>query len=132
MSFQIERMQADRVGPPQIPLERKQPPAVEQPQKPSFSEHLQKACEDIGCRTQFSQHARVRVDDRSISLQPEQLVRIDRAVDSIAEKGADKALVMLDDMAFLVGVEKRTIITVVDGEALKDNVFTSIDAAVIA
>ena len=80
----------------------------------------------------FSGHAQQRVVSREIDLKPEQLTRIDRAVDSAAEKGAKRALVMLDDLALIVGVEARTVVTVVDAPALRENVFTSIDAAVIA
>ena len=77
-------------------------------------------------------HAQVRIESREIDLKPEQLHRIDRAIDSAADKGAEKALLMLDDLALIVGIKNRTVITIVDSQALKDNVFTSIDSAVIA
>ena len=127
----IDRLQAGRVGPPPLPASK---PPVEtwQPDKPTFSDHLKRACDEIGCRTQFSGHAQARAASRSIDLSPDQLQRIDRAVDNAAERGARKALVMLDDLALIVGVDNRTVITMVDQPALRDNVFTAIDAAVIA
>jgi len=48
------------------------------------------------------------------------------------EKGAKDSLVLLRDLAFIVNVKNRTVVTAVDGEHLKDNVFTNIDSAVIA
>ena len=134
MTFEIDHLRPDRVGPPPIPsgASPPQPAGSGDDGRTSFAGHLQRECENVGCRMQFSMHARARVDRRDISLQPEQLARIDRAVDSASEKGASKALVMLDDLALIVGVKRRTVITVVDGQSLKDNVFTSIDAAVIA
>ncbi len=38
---------------------------------------------------------------------------------------------MLDDVALVVSVANRTVITAIDGENLKENVFTQIDSAVI-
>ena len=90
------------------------------------------ACKEVGCDVQFSGHAESRVQNRSINFDETQLVRLGKAVQSASDKGAKKALVMLDDMALIVGVDKRTVITVVDNEAIRDNVFTSIDSAVIA
>ena len=37
-----------------------------------------------------------------------------------------------DDLALVVSVSNRTVITAVDGDHLQDNVFTNIDSAVIA
>jgi flagellar operon protein len=129
----IDRFMAERVGPPQFqPAQPTIPPRSQQTDKPGFAEYLKSACEQVGCRTQFSGHAQARVTTRGIMLEPQQLARIDRAIDSVAGKGAQKALVMLDDLALIVGVEKRTVVTVVDQPSLQDSVFTQIDAAVIA
>ena len=49
-----------------------------------------------------------------------------------AGKGSRDSLVLLDNAAFVVSVTNKTVITVVDRESLKDNVFTNIDSAVIA
>jgi flagellar operon protein len=131
MAQTVERIRADRVGPPLLPLQ----PANNNNsngKQVAFAEHLRKECEAIGCRTKFSGHAQIRVDCRGINLQPDQLARLDKAVDSANEKNADKALVMVDDMALIVGVKKRMVITVLDAQDMKENVFTKIDAAVIA
>ena len=47
-------------------------------------------------------------------------------------KGGRESLVMLDDTALVVSVKNDTVVTVVDREQLKNNVFTNIDSAVIA
>ena len=49
-----------------------------------------------------------------------------------ASKGSTDALVLMDDLAMVVSVTNRTVVTVVDKESLKQNVFTNIDSAVIA
>ena len=52
-------------------------------------------------------------------------------VDRAAAKGAKESLVMIDDVALVVSVKNRTVITAVDKAQLKENVFTNIDSAVI-
>jgi flagellar operon protein len=128
----LDRIRADRIGPPQLPSSQTQQPTPEPQGKPSFADHLRKATEDLGSQVQFSGHAMQRAERRGIDLTAEQLGRIDKALDSVAAKGGRKALVMLDDLALIVGVDRRTVITLVNGEGLRDNVFTAIDAAVIA
>ena len=49
-----------------------------------------------------------------------------------AQKGARDSVFFIDDMAAVVSVKNKTVITVVDSGMLKDNVFTNIDSAVIA
>jgi len=128
----IDRIRADRVGPPQLPPSSTQPQIKPEEGRRSFAEHLQTAAAALGSQVHFSGHALDRVESRKIDLTDEQLNRIDKALDSVAAKGGKTALVMLDDLALIVGVDRRTVITLVDGAALKDNVFTAIDTAVIA
>ncbi|MEB3101159.1 TIGR02530 family flagellar biosynthesis protein [Ferviditalea candida] len=85
-------------------------------------------------REQFvrlSQHAELRLRQRGITLGSEQLAKIDSAIDKAAAKGAKESLILLQDMAFIVNVKNRTVVTAMDGVSMKDNVFTQIDSAVI-
>jgi flagellar operon protein len=52
-------------------------------------------------------------------------------IEKAAQKGAKESLVMIDDIALVVSVRNRTVITAVDQQHLKENVFTNIDSAVI-
>jgi len=54
------------------------------------------------------------------------------AVQKADDKGSQDALVLLRDMAFVVSVRNRTVVTAVDNQRMKDNVFTNIDSAIIA
>ena len=49
----------------------------------------------------------------------------------LEKKGARDSLVLMQDLALVVSVKNNTVITAVDGESLKENVFTNIDSAVI-
>lgn len=79
----------------------------------------------------FSNHAVKRLEQRGIELKPEQLSKIETAIDSAAAKGAKESLILMKDMAFIVNVGNRTVVTAMDGNSMKDNVFTQIDSAVI-
>ena len=79
----------------------------------------------------FSAHAKQRLQDRSIELGPEELGKLARAVDKAADKGCRASLLLYKDMAFVAGVDNRTIITALDGQSMKEHVFTNIDSAVV-
>ncbi len=79
----------------------------------------------------FSSHAELRLAQRGIRLQPEQLAKIESAVDKAAAKGAKDSLILLGDMAFIINVKNRTVVTAMDGSTMNDHVFTQIDSAVI-
>ncbi|OQA74649.1 MAG: hypothetical protein BWY32_03522 [bacterium ADurb.Bin243] len=80
----------------------------------------------------FSAHAQKRMTSRGINLSAGDYARLDSACDRLSQKGAREALVMMDDKAFLVSVKNRTVITALDKNEIRQNVFTNIDGAVIA
>lgn len=82
-------------------------------------------------RLKLSGHAQTRLASRNIELGKEEWDRVLGGVDKAAQKGAKESLVMLDDIALVVSVRNRTVITAMDRENLKNNVFTNIDSAVI-
>lgn len=85
-----------------------------------------------GQGVRFSRHAASRMESRGIAFDAGELNRLQSAVDRAQAKGARDSLVMLDDTALVVSVTNQTVVTVVDREGLKDNIFTNIDSAVIA
>jgi len=82
-------------------------------------------------RLKVSGHAQTRLQSREIQLGKDEWERVLNGVERAAQKGARESLVMLDDVALVVSIRNRTVITAVDKQHLKDNVFTNIDSAVI-
>jgi flagellar operon protein len=80
----------------------------------------------------FSGHALQRLERRGIAVDDQTLARLGGAVDRAAAKGSRSSVVLVDDNAFVVSVPNRTVITAVDREHMKEQVFTNIDSAVIA
>ncbi len=79
---------------------------------------------------QFSLHAEKRLAMRGIELSVNQIRDLEQAVEKAANKGAKDSLIMMKDVAFVVSVENRTVVTAVDQASLKESVFTNIDSAV--
>ena len=101
---------------------------VEIPQERSFEKVLEQQLKDL----RFSKHAQERLDARNIRLDEADMSDLQKAVERAEEKGARDSLVLLRDLAFIVNVRNKTVVTAIDGERMKENVFTNIDSAVIA
>jgi len=78
---------------------------------------------------QFSKHANMRLNSRNISFSPEQIKRVENGIDDAKSKGVNDSLVLVDNIALLINVNSRTVITAFNSE--QRNVFTNIDGAVI-
>lgn len=79
----------------------------------------------------LSNHAVKRLEQRGIELRSDQMEKINSAVDKAAAKGAKESLILMQDMALIVSVPNRTVVTAMDKQSMEDNVFTQIDSAVI-
>jgi flagellar operon protein len=84
-----------------------------------------------GADLKFSNHAINRLTTRGVHLDDRTMSRLGRAVMAADDKGAAQSLVLLDEMAFLVSVKNRTIITAMETSQMKEGVITRIDSAVI-
>ena len=116
---------------------RPRDPGVASPQGQAFDvllrdQLLQSAPTPASPGVRFSSHAQQRLQQRDIALGEDEVAKINSAVDRAQEKGSKESLILLDDMAFVVSVKNRVVITAVDQPSMKQNVFTNIDSVVIA
>jgi len=79
----------------------------------------------------FSKHALERLNQRNITLNKQDITKINVAIEKASKKGVKEALILMDNKAFIASIKNNTIITAATGEQLKENVFTNIDGAVI-
>jgi flagellar operon protein len=89
---------------------------------------------DLGAIKQplkFSAHASQRLAERKITLDSATMTKVSDAIDRAEAKGIEDTLVLTNDAALIVNVKNRTVITAMDKQSLKGNVFTNIDGAVI-
>jgi flagellar operon protein len=79
----------------------------------------------------FSAHAQQRLESRNIRLTTDDVAKMNAMADKAAAKGAKQSLFMMRDVAMVVSITNRTVITAVDQQSMKENVFTNIDSAAI-
>ena len=114
---------------PILPIGNQATDRVQRDEKPSsdFADILARQ----QTKVKFSKHANERLRDRRIDLSDQQLAKLDDTVERMAAKGARESLIYMNDMAFVVSVKNRTVITAMDGTSAKENIFTNIDSAAI-
>lgn len=102
-------------------------PQVNTPQGKSFEDVLRGELD----RLKFSHHAQTRLESRNIQLSGNDVKQLADAVDRASQKGSQDSLVIMKNVAYIVNVKNRTVVTAVDGDNLNENVFTNIDSAVL-
>ena len=79
----------------------------------------------------FSNHAVERMKSRGIGLDHEQLSRLEQAVEKAQSKGSRETLVLAGDSAFIVNIKNKMVVTAMDRQQMKENVFTNIDSTIV-
>ncbi len=79
----------------------------------------------------FSHHALDRLRARNIQLTSHDVTLLNGAVQQVADKGGQDSLVLMNNVAYVINVPSRTVITAIDDATMRENVFTQIDSAVI-
>ena len=116
-------MDVERVGPPdQTAAATPNRPAAE-----GFGEALQRALGGLS----LSRHAQHRIGRRDLAIDAAAAQRLNAAVHRAAEKGARTSVVMLDNLAVVVDIRQRTVVTAMNQTGGEGRVFTNIDSVVI-
>ena len=104
-------------------------PSQGQPSSVAFADLLagQLGAEGI----HMSAHAQARLRQSGVDIDAGAADRLKSAFERAEQKGSKDSLVLLDDLAFVVSVKNKTIITAVENNRAKENVFTNIDSVVI-
>ena len=97
----------------------------------SFAEALDQA-RRAAPTVRLSGHAQKRLAERQMVLGEGQMTRVANAVREAQTKGADRSLVLIDNLALVVSVKNAVVITAMDGRKAGPSVFTQIDSAVVA
>lgn len=80
----------------------------------------------------FSKHAQQRINRRKIALDDRNLADLASAIDKAEQRGGQDSLILMDDLAFIVNVRDRMVVTALDTKSRGEGVFTQIDSVVIA
>ncbi len=88
---------------------------------------VQQQCSSI----KVSAHAQKRMQERNLHLDQQDWNKINNAINKAEAKGVNNSLFIHGELALIVSVRNRTVISAMDEKAMKDHVFTNIDSAVI-
>lgn len=97
----------------------------------SFNSILHKQLQQKKESLKFSKHANMRLSSRDIQLTDDQMARLENGVDKAEAKGIKESLVLMDNVALVVNIENKTVVTALDHSETREHVFTNIDGAVV-
>lgn len=95
----------------------------------SFAHQLQQKLQEPELK--FSQHAKVRLEERGIDLSSDLVDRLNDGIKKAQVKGSKESLLLMEGLAFVVSVKNKTVITAMEQKSLSDQVITNIDSAVL-
>lgn len=78
----------------------------------------------------ISKHAMKRMEQRELSMDSGEFVKIKEAIQKLSSKGGKDSLVITSNGAYIVDVENRKLVTAMNKNDLKENVFTKIDSTI--
>ena len=108
-----------------VPTPDNHPAATKKPFQEVLRQQLQPA------EITWSKHAQTRLQEANIHWDESRDAALSQAVDKVRAKGGRSSLVFMPDVALVVSVPNRTVITAMNVGRLEDHVFTQIDSAVI-
>ncbi len=96
----------------------------------SFAVQLDHAIQDDP-NIQISKHAKIRMEQRGISISPQTWEEIGEKMKEAKSKGVKDSLVLLKDAALIVSATNKTVITALDREEASSQIFTNINGTIL-
>ena len=98
--------------------------------KQSFSDILNEKLEKSES-LQFSKHSKARIQQRGINVTDSFIEQLNTAADNARLKGAKDVVMIGREAAFIVNIPNNVVVTAINGNEMKNNIFTNIDSAVL-
>lgn len=127
MSFRVINGKAYPVGNFQIPNDKVK--EEDNYNKSNFSDILNEAINKNSEEYTLSKHAADRL--KEINFTATDMEKIAKGFKMAEDKGAKNSVMLYKDVALIASIENKTVITAVEKERSKENVFTNIDSVVI-
>jgi flagellar operon protein len=90
----------------------------------------QVSAKNVGQEVNVSTHAMKRLQERNIELDGNEYMKLKEAIGKLRAKGGHDSLVITNKAAYVVDVDKNTVVTAVDKNNMNENVFTKIDSTI--
>ena len=131
-------MMINKINPPIVPTlqlnktaSESQTVSVNQTNQTSSFEDILKDQLGRSPTVRFSAHAQQRITSRNIDFGGNEAVRLEQAIEKAANKGSRESLILMDDLALVVSIKNKMVITAIDANSRKENIFTNIDSVVL-
>ncbi|MGG3799868.1 TIGR02530 family flagellar biosynthesis protein [Metabacillus fastidiosus] len=79
----------------------------------------------------ISKHAKERLAERAIDISKEQWNSIGQKVQEAYDKGVNDSLVLVNDAALIISAKNNTVITAMNLDEAKSQIFTNINGTII-
>ncbi|MCI9192081.1 TIGR02530 family flagellar biosynthesis protein [Acutalibacter muris] len=101
------------------------------PKAPATPQQAAQQEQSVESVINFSKHAMSRAQERGIELTPDLMEKLSGSVEKAQEKGAKNILAFNATQAFIINVPYGRVITTMNQDEMKENIFTNIDGAVL-
>jgi flagellar operon protein len=91
----------------------------------------QSLTEEVRPEISLSVHASRRIKERNLNFDSAEYLKLQQAFEKLRNKGGRDSLVITDRAAYILDVNKNTVVTAMDKANLSENVFTKIDSTLI-
>ncbi len=96
----------------------------------SFGETLEKVM-STSSKPIISKHAEQRLKERGIAINSDQWQSIGEKLAEAASKGVKDSLILLKDAALIASAKNNTVITVMNREEARSQIFTNINGTIV-
>jgi flagellar operon protein len=97
----------------------------------SFKDLLNKVQVNEKIELTVSKHAQKRLNDRGITIDEQKWSQISKKVQEAKSKGVQDSLVILDNAALIVSAKNSTVITALDRDEARAQIFTNINGTIL-
>lgn len=97
----------------------------------TFSNFLKNKIEnssDMEFGVKFSGHAKKRLEERNLTMDGDEFLKIREGINKLKEKGGKDSLIVTNQAAYIVDVDKQIVVTAMNKDDMAENVFTKIDS----
>lgn len=99
-------------------------------QKSEFADLIGKATQPEKAGVELSTHAQKRLQERNISFDTQEYLKLQEALGKLKQKGGHDSLVITGKAAYVLDVDRGMVVTAVDRDSMSENVFTKIDSTI--
>lgn len=98
-------------------------------QKDTNEKSFKEVLNDVKHGIKISKHAALRLNQ--VNFNEDDIKNIEKGFEIAENKSAKNTVMIYKDVALIASVENRTLITAVEKERARDNIFTNIDSVII-